>query len=139
MVNLEVIHIKSCQSHLSDTLGQTNLGHNKFGYHNFGYHNFSHKFCKLLVYNNFSHIFRLFQTIFQSIYLIFPCIQRIFLMCKRSSNPSRAIGLWYSFVIRIVSQRQFLHTKQFSSRNGDAIILILNNVRLIIFMSYMLY
>ena len=56
----------------SITLGPTNLGHNKFGNFNFGYHNFSYKFRKFLVYNNFSHIVWLFETIFHFIYLIFP-------------------------------------------------------------------
>ena len=60
--------------HFLDTLGPTNLGHNKFGYYKFGYHNFSHKFRKCLVYNNFSHIFWPFETIFHSIYLIFPLL-----------------------------------------------------------------
>ena len=61
------------------TLELINLAHNKCGYHNFGYHNFSRKFCKFLVYNNFSHIFRLFETIFHSIYLIFPLFSYFFL------------------------------------------------------------
>ena len=60
-------------------------------------------------------------------------IQDIPFQDKRSSNLSRLSAIVLCFIF---SQRSFLPTNQFSSKNGDVIILIIHIVSSIIFMSY---